>query len=115
MGIKGVGTNLTIPTEMNANSHMSFAQQLAIEGRQAAIEAFNNINSSDLSEFVDAVSLALGEVDETDMLKGKAESLKSLYSVLYNQFTKDKTLEENANLLERIAKEYTDITEASSS
>ena len=110
MGIKGVGTNLTIPTEMNANSHMSFAQQLAIEGRQAAIEAFNNINSSDLSEFVDAVSLALGEVDETDMIKGKAESLKSLYSVLYNQFTKDKTLEENADLLKRIADEYKSIT-----
>ena len=59
---------------------------------------------------MDAVSLALGEVDETDMLKGKAESLKSLYSVLFNQFTKDKTLAENADLLERIADEYKDIT-----
>lgn len=110
MGIRGVGTGLSAPTQFNANSHMSFAQQLASEGRLAAIEALNNINSADLSEFVDAISLALGEVDESDMIKGKAESLKSLYTVLFNQFTKDKTLEQNADLLKQIADEYKEIT-----
>lgn len=110
MGITGVGNNISTGDVMDANSHQSFAAQLASVARQAGIDAFNNINAADLSEFVDAVSLALGEVTEEDMLGGKAESLKNLYTTLFNQFTKDKTLQQNADLLERIANEYKAIT-----
>ena len=107
--LTGAG-NVSSGEMMNANSHMSFAKQLAVASRDAAEQALNGINSADLSDFVDAVSLALGEATEEDMLKGKAETLKELYSILFNQFTKDGTLQENADLLKKIADEYKEIT-----
>lgn len=107
--LTGVG-NISVATEFNANSHSSFAQQLAAEVRTAGIQAFNNIKATDLSEFVSAVDLALGEVDESGMVAAKAETIKSLYTILFNQFVQDKTLEENADLLSRIANYYKEMT-----
>ena len=107
--LTGAG-DISVGEMFNANSHMSFAQQLAEEVRVAGEQGFNNIKATDLTEFVSAVDLALGLVDEKSMITAKAETIKSLYTILFNQFTKDKTLEKNALLLQNIADYYKEIT-----
>jgi len=85
-------------------------QQIANAVRESGIEAFNSIEASDLSEFVSAIDIALGEVDESGMVAAKAETIKALYTTLFNKFVQDKTLEENADLLEKIANYYKELT-----
>ena len=107
--ISGVG-NITIPDGNTERVHLSLAKQLAKDTQTAAVQAFNNIKSADLTEFASAVDLALGKVEDSDLLKGKAESLASLYEILFNKFTKDGTLEKNATLMQQIADEYKSIS-----
>ena len=107
--ISGVG-NITIPEGNTERVHLSLAKQLAKDAQTAAVQAFNNIKDADLTEFASAVDLALGKVEDSDLLKGKAESLASLYEILFNKFTKDGTLEKNASLMQQIADEYKSIS-----
>lgn len=104
MGIKGVGTGLSAGELMLGSD--SFENQIKEAISQASEDALNNIRSTKLSGFVSAIDLALGEVDETDMLKGKANSLRTLYTTLFNQFTKDKTLQQNAGILKSVLSQY---------
>ena len=101
--LSGVGS-------IDTASRINTAQQLAVEVAKAGAQGFNNIKAADLSEFVSQVDLALGLVDEEGMIAAKAETIKSLYEILFNQFTKDKTLEKNADLLKLIADYYKEIT-----
>ena len=104
MGIKGVGTGLSAGELMLGSD--SFENQIKQAISQASEDALNNIRSTNLKGFVSAIDLALGEVDETDMLKGKANSLRTLYTPLFNQFTKDKTLQQNAGILKSVLYQY---------
>lgn len=69
----------------------------------AGSDAFANIMGADLAKtWGDAVAIALDGMDKSNLLEGKANSLKTLYGIILEY------MPEEADLLEKVAKAYQD-------
>lgn len=69
----------------------------------AGSDAFANIMGADLAKtWGDAVAIALDGMDKSNLLEGKANSLKTLYGIILEY------MPEEADLLEKVAKAYRD-------
>lgn len=69
----------------------------------AGSDAFTNIMGADLAKtWGDAVAIALDGLDKSNLLEGKANSLKTLYGIILEY------MPEETDLLEKVAKAYQD-------
>ena len=69
----------------------------------AGSDAFTNIMGADLAKtWGDAVAIALDGMDKSNLLEGKANSLKTLYGIILEY------MPEETDLLEKVAKAYKD-------
>lgn len=81
----------------------SLLSTIAGSSRYAGNNALDNILGADLAKtWGDAVAIALDGMDKSNLLEGKANSLKTLYGIILEY------MPEETDLLEKVAKAYQD-------
>ena len=124
MNIQDTSWLETMKSNVNGDSWVASWIKNYVDGNiEGALES---INKSDLDIFGDAISVMLGETDEGELLKNKAESYRQFFEAVHNYFGKDgdysaeelATLENIKNAYKATneeAKKYQDSLEAQTS
>lgn len=96
-----------------ANSEQDAARIISEYLNTGIEEALGNIKGAKLESFANVIDVALGETNEGDLLKTKAESFRQFYEVLHNYFGKDGDFsQEELDTLEGIKQAYQDANDA---
>lgn len=93
-------------------SSNAVAKMISQGGFSGIEEAMAQLASADLKSFGDLISGELGDLNDGDLLKNKAEAYKQFFEAVHNYFGKDGDFSaEELATLENIKKAYEDVNE----